>query len=181
MRPVRVDDVADPHLADYRELKDAALRRRAGVFVAEGRLVVRRLFDAGRFRVRSVLVTEAALDDLRDVLIDGAAVYVASDDTIKRIVGFKFHRGCLAAVERPPATPLASLLAGRLLVVLERVTNPDNMGGVFRNAMAFGADGVLLSSGCADPLYRKAVRVSMGGTLRVPFAVLEPWPEALAS
>jgi tRNA G18 (ribose-2'-O)-methylase SpoU len=95
-------------------------------------------------------------------------------------VGFDFHRGCLAAGDRPGDIPLESLLAARVLVVLERVTNPDNVGAVFRSALAFGAGGVVLSRGSADPLYRKAIRVSMGATLRVPFARLEEWPTPLA-
>jgi tRNA G18 (ribose-2'-O)-methylase SpoU len=99
---------------------------------------------------------------------------------IRRLVGFEFHRGCLAAGERGEAGPTSDLLSGRLLVVLERTTSPDNVGAVFRNAGAFGADGVLLSPGCGDPLYRRAIRVSMGGSLHVPFAVLGEWPGGLA-
>src|SRR5207245_10793276 len=140
--------------------------------------VVRRLLGS-RFRARSVLASEAAAEDLRDVLPDGLPVYVAAEETIRRVVGFNFHRGCLAVGERGTALALDGLLDARVLVVLEGITNPDNVGGVFRNAMAFGAGGVVLAPGCSDPLYRKAIRVSMGGTLVVPFAHAEPWPEAL--
>src|SRR5213594_1168362 len=165
----RVRDADDPRLADYRELRDGERRRRAGTFVAESRQVVRRLLGS-RFRARSVLATEAAAADLRDVLADGLPVYVAPEETLGRVVGFNFHRGCLAVGERGAELPLDALLDTRLLVVLEGVTNPDNVGGVFRNAMAFAAGGVLLAPGCSDPLYRKAIRVSMGGTLVVPCA-----------
>ena len=176
----RVRDVDDPRLADYRELKDGARRRRDGTFIAESRQVVRRLLGGSRFRARSVLATEAAAEDLRDVLADGLAVYVAPEATLQRVVGFNFHRGCLAVGERGAELGLDGLLDASVLLVLEGVTNPDNIGGAFRNVMAFGAGGVVLAPGCSDPLYRKAIRVSMGGTLVVPFAHAEPWPEALA-
>src|SRR5437773_757641 len=142
----RVRDADDPRLADYRELRDGERRRRAGTFVAESRQVVRRLLGS-RFRTRSVLATEAAAEDLRDVLADGPPVYVASEAVLRRVVGFKFHRGCVAVGERGAEAGCEGLLDARLLVVLEGVTNPDNIGGVFRNAMAFGAGGVLLSPG----------------------------------
>src|SRR5437867_11725266 len=175
----RVCDVDDPRLADYRDLRDGARRRRDRTFIAESRQVVRRLLGS-RFRARSVLASEAAAEDLRDVLPDGLPVYVAAEETIRHVVGFNFHRGCLAVGERGAALALDGLLDARVLVVLEGVTNPDNVGGVFRNAMAFAAGGVLLAPGCSDPLYRKAIRVSMGGTLVVRFARAAPWPGALA-
>ena len=174
----RVREVDDPRLADYRELRDGERRRRAGTFIAESRQVVRRLLGS-RFRACSVLATEAAAEDLRDVLAGGLPVYVAPEETLRRVVGFNFHRGCLAVGERGAELGLDGLLDARVLLVLERVSNPDNIGGAFRNAMAFGAGGVVLAPGCSDPLYRKAIRVSMGGTLVVPFAHAEPWPEAL--
>src|SRR3989454_10314310 len=174
----RVRDADDPRVADYRELRDGERRRRAGTFVAESRQVVRRLLGSG-FRARSVLATEAAAADLRDVLADGLPVYVAPEETLRRVVGFNFHRGCLAVGERGADLSLDGLLDARVLLVLEGVTNPDNIGGAFRNAMAFGAGGVVLAPGCSDPLYRKAIRVSMGGTLVVPFAAAASWPEAL--
>jgi tRNA G18 (ribose-2'-O)-methylase SpoU len=175
---VPVADADDPRLADYRDLKRGA--RVPGTFVAEGRLIVRRLLGGSRFRARSVLATERALADVTDVVPADIMVYVAPGDVIRRVVGYPFHGGCLAIGERGPAVGLDAFLAGRCLVALEGLTNPDNVGGVFRNAMAFGVDAVLLSSGCADPLYRRTVRVSMGGTLRVPFAPLPAWPDELA-
>jgi tRNA G18 (ribose-2'-O)-methylase SpoU len=172
----RVADADDPRLADYRDLKDATLRRRRGLFVAESRQVVRRLVAAARWNVRSVLATEAAFASLRDVLPpDGPPVFVVSEATIRSVVGFEFHRGCIALGERGDALPLDVLLGARRLVVLDRVGNPDNVGGIFRNAMAFGVDGMVLSPGCGDPLYRKAIRVSMGGALVVPFVRSAAW------
>ncbi|MFP8879828.1 MAG: RNA methyltransferase [Myxococcota bacterium] len=181
-----IDDLGDPRVAVYRNVKDAALRDAQGLFVAESRLCVRRLLELGRHRVKSVFVTRVALDALADVLDpDDLAfpIYLASADLMKRVVGFDMHRGCVAAAERGHVPSLDSLLAlePRLIVGLEGVANPENVGNVFRNATAFGADAVLLSADCADPLYRKAIRVSMGGTLRTPFARIDDWPDALGS
>jgi tRNA G18 (ribose-2'-O)-methylase SpoU len=170
--PVLIEDPDDPRVADYR----AAVRGRAdGLFLCEGRLVVARLLGGSRYRVRSVLATAPVLEDLRDAL--GPApppVFVASTAVIRSIFGFNFHRGCLALGERPEqsASPESVIApAGpRIVVGLDEVTDPDNVGAIFRNAAAFGAAGVLLSPGCADPLYRKTIRVSMGGTLSTPFA-----------
>jgi tRNA G18 (ribose-2'-O)-methylase SpoU len=110
-------------------------------------------------------------------------VFVASHATIKRVVGFNFHRGCLAIGERQETSSPSALIeacgSGRPLLVLERLSYPDNVGAVFRNALAFAAGGVLLSPGCGDPLYRKAIRVSMGGSLQVPFACSTDWPADL--
>jgi tRNA G18 (ribose-2'-O)-methylase SpoU len=177
-----IESLEDPRVADYRNLPDPVLRRDRGIFVAEGRLIVRRLL-ASRFPVRSVLATPAALDGLRDVLAEGVPVYVARAEVLRGIVGVSFHRGCLAAGERVPEPALQGLLdhgrPRRLLLVLEGISNPDNVGGVFRNALAFGVEGVLLAPGCGDPLYRKAIRVAMGGSLLVPFAALSDWPADL--
>lgn len=187
--PVRIepiDDPDDPRVAAYRDLKDALLRLREGLFVAESRTVVERLLACGRFRTRSLLLTRPALDalgDLPDRLDPGATVYLTRSAIVRSIVGYNFHRGCLALGERgaePPLLPLLDPPGPRLLLALEEISNPDNVGGVFRNAMAFGADGILLSTGCADPLYRKAIRVSVGGSLCIPFARAGDWPAALA-
>ncbi len=186
-RVERVADGADPRIAAFRAIADPALAREAGSFVAEGRLVVRRAIEAG-FRVRTLLVSGGALDDLAPVL-DGlpedVTAFVADTAVFRGVTGYNIHRGCLALVERPPARDWAALAGaaspGAPLVILERVANPDNIGGVFRNAAAFGAAAVLLSPGCSDPLYRKAVRTSMGSVLAVPFAVAQPWPQALVA
>jgi tRNA G18 (ribose-2'-O)-methylase SpoU len=179
-------DPRDPRLADYRDLRDAEARRGRGLFVAESRLVVRRLIAAGRFRVRSLLLTATARADLQDALAclaPGVPVLVADPPILKAVAGFDFHRGCLALGERGVPPPLETLLATgpRLLVVGERVTGPDNVGGVFRNAAAFGAEGVVLSPGSGDALSRKAIRVSAGATLELPCALPDDWSGALAA
>src|SRR5689334_21417510 len=159
----RVNGPDDPRIADYASVPDAELVRRHGLFVAEGRLVVRRLIEEGRYRVRSMLLSEAALRGLRPIVtrVD-APIYVCDNESLRRITGYNVHRGCLALAERPEPMPARDVLAAaRMVVVLEAVANPDNVGGVFRNAAAFGFDGVLLNPTCCDPLYRKAIRTSM--------------------
>jgi len=174
-------DAADPRLADYRGIPDPELARAHGVFVAEGRLVVRRLLGS-RFVTRSVMVTATALDAVAD-LIDARPclpVFVVPQDMMNAIAGFNIHRGCLAIGERPAPTPWDGLARrGSTLVALERVGNADNVGATFRAAAAFGAAGVLLDAACADPLYRKAIRTSMGASLQIGFAADVPWPDTL--
>jgi tRNA G18 (ribose-2'-O)-methylase SpoU len=159
------------------------LVRSRGLFVAEGRLVVTRVVTDHRFRVHSLLLSDAAhraLEPALGTLPATIPIFVCDGSQLARITGVDFHRGCLGLIERRRATPLTDLLAGaRTLVVLEGVANPDNLGGVFRNAAAFGADAVILSAACCDPLYRKAIRTSMGAALRVPFARVEEWRKAL--
>jgi tRNA G18 (ribose-2'-O)-methylase SpoU len=170
--------IDDPRLDDYRNIPDPDLLRSRGIFVAEGRHVVRRLLIS-RFRTRSILVTAAAYDAIRDVVEHAAdvPVFVVSQDAMNAITGFNIHRGCLAVGERPPAARWQDVVhAASTVVVLERVSNADNVGGIFRNAAAFGAGAVLLGPACADPLYRKAIRTSMGAALHVPFAALPGWP-----
>src|SRR5262245_60271946 len=159
-----VDDADDPRLAPYRDLRSHDARRRAATFVAESRQVVRALLESRRFRVRSALLTRASLDALSDALRPHGdlPVYVAPLPVLKRVVGFDFHRGCVALGDRGTDATLADVLAtgARRLVVLEGASNPDNVGGVLRAARALGAEAVVLSPDCCDPLYRKAVRVS---------------------
>jgi tRNA G18 (ribose-2'-O)-methylase SpoU len=186
MRIETIDDPADPRVADYRDMKDSEFRLRRGLFVAESRAVVRPLLTSVRFRTRSVLLTSPALESLRGALQAADAslpVYLASYEVARTVVGFNFHHGCVALGERgaePPLEPLLGRPGPGLIVALEDVSNPDNVGGVFRNARAFGADAILLSAGCADPLYRKAIRVSMGSSLVTPFAHLPDWAGGLA-
>jgi tRNA G18 (ribose-2'-O)-methylase SpoU len=184
MRMEPITDAQDPRLADFRMPRDAD-HRAQGIFVVEGRFAVRQLLGRARFATRALLTTASTLEGLRDLLAGRSApvpVLVASHDVIRAVVGFKFHRGCLAVGERGHPVQPAALIeppGPRTLVVLERLVDPENVGAVFRNAMAFGADGVLLSPGCGDPLARKAIRASAGGTLRVPFAVVDDWPHGL--
>ena len=180
---IRLDGLADPRVEAYRDVPDPALVRSRGVFVAEGRLVVARLVADSRYAVQSVLVSDAAYRALQptlEALPATVPVFVGRASDLASITGIDFHRGCLALVERPRPLSLADLLAtADTVVVLEGVTNADNVGGVFRNAAAFGADGVVLSPACCDPFYRKAIRTSMSATLQVPFARAAAWPAAL--
>ncbi|MEO1130587.1 MAG: RNA methyltransferase [Planctomycetota bacterium] len=166
----------------YREVRDADARGRHGVFIAEGRFVVRTLLADSPLATRSVFVTPVALESIRDVLPDDTQVYLAEQDVMNDVVGFNIHRGCLAAGDRPAVVRTEGLLqaaGGRAVVVLEDVNNHDNIGGLFRSAIALGAGGVLLGPRCADPLYRKSIRVSMGAALRLPFGTAALWPDAL--
>jgi tRNA G18 (ribose-2'-O)-methylase SpoU len=175
----------DPRLAAYTRLTDAELLRDRGLFVAEGRLVVRRVLEDDRFTVESMLVNDAALRDLAAPMarLDASVpVFLCPTDAFLALTGFNLHRGCLALVRRPAVTPLAALVAAATtMVALDAVANADNVGGILRNAAAFGADGVVLGPTCCDPLYRKAIRTSMGAALQIPFTRCEPneWPEAL--
>jgi tRNA G18 (ribose-2'-O)-methylase SpoU len=182
----RVDSLDDPRLADYRHVPDPELLRRGDVFVAEGRLVVRTLLASSPLGTRSVLLTANAYRTLADLIeprLADTPVFLVGEGTIEALTGFNIHRGCLAIGERPARAAVGDLLArlpgARRLVVLERIANADNMGGIFRNAAAFGADAVVLGPGCCDPLYRKAIRVSMGTALRVPFCHADDWGQDL--
>lgn len=174
----------DPRLDDYRVIADPAALTARGVFVAEGRLVVARLAALGRHRVRSLLVTDTAAAALAAPLAalgGDVPIYVVPQAAMNAVVGFNIHRGCLALAERPAPSPIAALDldSAHAVVVAEGVNNPDNVGGLFRNAAALGASAVLLGPGCGDPLYRKAIRTSMAATLALPYADASPWPDAL--
>src|SRR5262249_34379435 len=179
----RVDSADDPRLLPFRDLRAPDAGRRDGLFVAETRGVVRELLASLRFRTRSLLLTSRALEDLADALAgrDEIPVYVAPLPVLQAVVGFDFHRGCLGLGERGSDSGLAEILASapRRLVVLDEVSNPDNVGGVLRVARALGAGAVLLSTGSGDPLYRKAIRVSLGAALALPCAHVSAWDEML--
>jgi tRNA G18 (ribose-2'-O)-methylase SpoU len=174
--------LASAELEPYVRLRDRDLAGRTdGLFVAEGEVVVRVLASArqARFRVRSLLVEQRRVETLRDVLGglgDDVPAYVVAQDVMNDVVGFAIHRGILALGERGAPIAPDSLLAGSgaaLAIGLVGLTNHDNVGSVFRNAAAFGARGVLLDTATCDPLYRKSIRVSVGGALVVPFARCE--------
>ncbi len=180
--PTVIQAADDPLVADYVRLTDVALRRRVeprhGLFIAEGELVVRRAVESG-YPVRSLLLQERYADRLSS-LAGSAPVYVATPEVLAAITGFDVHRGVLAAMGRRPLPDAASVLASSArVVVLEGMNNSTNVGAVFRCAAALGIDAVLLSPRCADPLYRRSVRVSMGAVFAVPHARLDPWPGAL--
>jgi len=173
---IPVDDPEDLRLADYRAIKDGAPE---GAFYVEGAHVVRRFLTESRFPVRSVLLSERRASAFSDLALD-APVYVAPSEIVDAIIGFDFHRGVIAIGERRPDPAPAELLEGaRRVLVLEAIANHDNVGAAFRSAAGLGADAVLLDPRTADPLYRKAIRVSIGTTLSLPWARLAPWPEAL--
>ena len=191
---IRIESLDDSRVAEYRLMTDPAAMRRAGLFVAEGRFVVERLLESRRFRVRSILVTPAAFRQIGGPGWSGSAevdrgwleasprtVYVADQRVLDGIVGFNIHRGCVALAERPEMMSMTDLPLAELdrALLLEGVGNPDNIGGIFRSAAAFGVGAVILGPGCGDPLYRKAIRTSMAATLQVPFADAGAWPEAL--
>lgn len=186
---VRINEPDDPRLRDYVALTDLELRKRTepeeGLFIAEGDKVIRRAVAAG-YSVRSLLLSDKWLPLMEPVIRDsanefGAPAFVGSPELLEEVTGFHVHRGALAAMGRRPLPDAEKLLAGsRRIVVLEKVNNHTNIGAIFRSAAALGMDAVLLAPDCADPLYRRAVRVSMGTVFAVPYAKLEPWPSALS-
>lgn len=174
---VRIDDADDPRIAAYRAIRERDLVGRQGRFVAEGKVVLNVLLSTSPFEPESLLILENRLDGMTALLGKlprDIPVYVASSAVMDAVAGFHVHRGVLAIGRRRPEPTCGELLAAlpreALVVCLVGIANHDNMGAIFRNAAAFGADAVLLDSTCCDPLYRKAIRVSVGATLKVPFA-----------
>jgi tRNA G18 (ribose-2'-O)-methylase SpoU len=168
---VEVTDPFDPRIEPYRQIRERDLVGRQGLFIAEGRVVIEKALAAGRHPLVSVLVAQArlaALAPLLDQLGSDVPIYAAAQPVMDAIAGFPVHRGLLALGRRcepQPAAMLAALPTDALVVALAGIANHDNMGGVFRNVAAFGADAVLLDATCCDPLYRKAIRVSVGAAL----------------
>ncbi|MDZ5663489.1 RNA methyltransferase [Nocardioides sp. S-58] len=205
---VDITDPDDPRLADYRDLRDVELRKSLeaehGLFLAEGEKVVRRALEAGH-EARSFLMAPRWLDGLADVLVGSAGTcFVMPEPLIEQVTGFHVHRGALASLHRRPLPTVEEVLAGARSVlvledlvdhtnvgrtelhpkrvriaVLEDLVDHANVGAAFRSAAALGVDGVLLSPRCADPLYRRAIKVSMGAVLQVPWTRVEPWPTGL--
>jgi tRNA G18 (ribose-2'-O)-methylase SpoU len=173
---IAVDDAADPRLVDYVNLRHVPDR---SVVIVEGITALSQV-PGSRFPLRSVLCLPRHEPRVRAVVGADATVFIASDDVLRETVGFNMHRGIVAAVERPPAIGADEVVAtARVIAVLERLNDVENLGALFRNARAFGVDGVLLDAETADPLNRRTVRVSLGHVLRVPFARLESWPPSL--
>ena len=184
MRLIHVSEHPDLDLSDYTDLTDVALRRTlepaGGLYLAESPKVIERALRAGH-RPRSLLVLESWISGIAPLLEQhpDVPVYVGESADLERITGFHLHRGALASMHRPEAQdPQRLLLDSRRVVVLEGLTDHTNVGAIFRSIAALGADAVLLSPDCADPLYRRAVRVSMGAVLQVPWARLPEWPLA---
>jgi tRNA G18 (ribose-2'-O)-methylase SpoU len=186
---ISVNDPADPRLAPYLAVRERDLVGRGDGFIAEGEVVLRALLSPdARARPASILVAENRLGRLQPLLAAAPArtpVYVAAQAVMDAVVGFHIHRGMLAHGIRPPDPGVVALLASlpprALVVALYGIGNHDNRGGLFRNAAAFGADAVLLDARCCDPLYRKAIRVSVGAALKVPFAKAAPGEDLLAT
>ena len=180
----RIEDPKDDRLQDYFGLTDVALRRRTeperGLYIAESEKVIRRALAAGH-RPRSYLMAERWLTDLADLVEqagrDGVPVYVGEHDVIEAMTGFHLHRGALASMQRPALAPPEEVLRGATRVaVLEDIVDHTNVGAAFRSAAALGVDAVLVTPRCADPLYRRSVRVSMGTVFQVPWTRIDPWP-----
>ena len=176
-----VNDPDDPRLDDFRDLNSVDRRpdlpSGKGLVIAEGVLVVQRML-ASRFTPHALLGTDRRLAELKDDLAAAEApFYRAPADVMARVVGFHLNRGVLAAARRVPEPSVAEVVDGaRTVAVLEGVNDHENLGSIFRNAAGLGVDAVVFGSGCADPLYRRAVRVSMGHALLVPYARASNWP-----
>ncbi|MHA3683159.1 TrmH family RNA methyltransferase [Leucobacter sp. HY1908] len=184
MNIIRITDIHAPELTDFTGLTDVAMRRvrepAEGLYLAESPKVIERALRVGH-RPRAVLLAEVWLEQMEPVLAayPDVPVYVGTSEQLEQLTGFNMHRGALASMHRPtPLDPVELLRASRRVVVLEDLADHTNVGAVFRSAAALGVDAVLLSPGCADPLYRRAVRVSMGAVLQVPWARLPDWREA---
>jgi tRNA G18 (ribose-2'-O)-methylase SpoU len=182
---IPIDDPNDPRVAAYRDIKERDLVGRQGLFIAEGETVLRAFVRDAPDRVQSLLIDGKRLDKLGEVLAGlppGVPVHVAGQAVIDAIAGFHLHRGVLAVGAKPEPSSAEALLARAagtagpraVVLVLMGIANHDNLGGIFRNAAAFGVDGVILDNDCCDPFYRKAIRVSIGATLSVPTAWLAP-------
>ncbi|WP_322919313.1 TrmH family RNA methyltransferase [Nocardioides renjunii] len=181
---VDITDPDDPRLADYRDLRDVELRKSLeaehGLFLAEGEKVVRRALEAGH-EARSFLMAPRWLDGLADVLAgSGGTCFVMPEPLIEQVTGFHVHRGALASLHRRPLPTVEEVLAGaRSVLVLEDLVDHTNVGAAFRSGAALGFDAVLLAPRCADPLYRRAVKVGMGAVFATPWTRLPDWYDAL--
>ena len=181
---IEIDDAADPRLADYRDLRDVELRKhlegKQGLFLAEGEKVVRRVVEAG-FAPRSFLMAPRWLDGLAEVLATSdAPCYVLPEALAEEVTGFHVHRGALASLHRRPLPAVADVLDGaRSVLVLEDLVDHTNVGAIFRSGAALGFDAALLAPRCADPLYRRAIKVAMGAVFSTPWTRLPDWYDAL--
>ncbi|OQR62283.1 rRNA methyltransferase [Streptomyces maremycinicus] len=202
---ITVEDPDDPRLRDYTGLTDVELRRKRepaeGLFIAEGEKVIRRAKDAG-YEMRSMLLSAKWVDVMRDVIDElPAPVYAVTPELAERVTGYHVHRGALASMQRKPLPAAAELLgaarlavvpdqadehcaeppdgAGRRVAIFEGFVDHANLGAAFRSAAALGIKAILLSPDCADPLYRRAIKVSMGAVFSVPYARFDAWPAGL--
>ncbi|GAA0955619.1 RNA methyltransferase [Kribbella koreensis] len=181
---VSVKEAGDARLGDYVQLREVNLRRMLeeehGLFIAEGDKVIRRAADAG-YEPRSFLLAPRWLDSLADVLEKWpeAPVYVVTEELAEQVTGFHVHRGALASYRRQPAPELDTLLTGRRIAIFDDIVDHTNVGAGFRAAAAMGVDAVLITPTCADPLYRRSIKVSMGTVFQIPWTRLTSWPDPL--
>lgn len=181
---IHITDMSHPGLKDYVSLTDVALRKVSepaqGLYIAESKKVIERAINAGHIP-RSILLQEQWLAGIQPLVekFDDCLIFVGSSALIEQITGFDVHRGALASMHRPEPLDIVALLRGASrVVVLEDIVDHTNVGAIFRAVAGLGADAVLISPRCADPLYRRSVRVSMGTVLQVPWGRLPEWPEA---
>ncbi len=184
MQIVPISDLDVDGLSDYARLTDVALRRvtepAGGLYIAESHKVIARAIAAGHIP-RSLLLQEQWLDDVAPLIRDfpDLTVFVGSSEVLESLTGYHMHRGALAAMQRPALPSMESLLEGATrIVILEDIVDHTNVGAIFRSVAGLGADAVLITPRCADPLYRRSVRVSMGTVLQVPWTRMPEWPEA---
>ena len=181
-----IDDVLDSRLADYVSLTDVTLRSRhepdMGLYIAESEYIIRRALEVGH-RPRSILMDRRWLNDMQDVIAtidDRIPVLVGEPDLLEAVTGFHVHRGALAAMHRPALPTVSEVTSqARRIVILEDLVNHTNVGAIFRSAAALGIDAVLITPRCADPLYRRSVRVSMGTVFQIPWTRIADWPAGL--
>lgn len=185
--PVRITDSGDARVRDYFSLTDVSLRRRLeperGLYLAESEKVIRRALAAGH-QPLSFLMAPRWLEDMAELVSGaearGVPVYVAEHPVLESMVGFHLHRGAIAAMQRPQLPCLEAVLdRARRVVVLEDIVDHTNVGAIFRSAAGLGVDAVLVTPRCADPLYRRSIRVSMGTVFQVPWTRIGPWPQAV--
>jgi tRNA G18 (ribose-2'-O)-methylase SpoU len=184
VRIVRLESLDGDRLRDYRDLTDVVLRRLSepagGLYIAESTKVIERALRAGH-RPRSVLTIEKWLAEIEHLVADqdvDLPVYVGAPELLESLTGFNLHRGALAAMHRPELRTVPEVVAGaRRIIVLEDIVDHTNVGAIFRSVAGIGADAVLITPRCADPFYRRSVRVSMGTVLQIPWTRLPEWPE----
>ncbi|TFC31966.1 RNA methyltransferase [Cryobacterium sp. TMT2-18-3] len=184
MPVIEISDLSDPRLVDYAHLTDVALKKARGtengLYIAESALVLERALRAGH-RPRSVLTLGNTAPEARALVGEDVPVFVGPGALLAELTGYVLHRGVIASMHRPELPDPESLLAGaRRIVILENVSDPTNVGAIFRSAGAIGADAILVTPRCSDPFYRRAIRVSMGTVLQVPWTRVGDWPSTRA-
>ena len=184
MPVIEISDLSDPRLVDYAHLTDVALKKARGtehgLYIAESALVLERALRAGH-RPRSVLALGNTVDEARALVGEDVPVFVGPGELLAELTGYILHRGVIAAMHRPELPDPDALLAdARRIVILENVSDPTNVGAIFRSAGAIGADAILVTPRCSDPFYRRAIRVSMGTVLQVPWTRVGDWPSTRA-